>query len=767
MSKDLSGQTKKIKQLFDDVFKLQDSVTGDEIYRIFNTVPDKKIYPDYFQVITTPISLNSVKKRYQYYSSPNEFIRDLAQIVWNAKTYNEAGSAVYRYAEQLDTYLKDAVIPKFKKSGYDVGYPDLTPITQNVAGLLYAYGTAPPPPPTPSVQLIGDESAIHTRQGTPMTGDDGNMTIDDLVEPDNPRRPRSNVNDHSAFKRGRPPVIDKPFEQRIKNSLKALKREKDRNNHPVTSFFEKLPDSRVFHEYYNIVKNPISLDEIRKKIKQRKYKDVHGFIADIHQMLENAKYFNKETTEIYVQALDFERYFKAAIDEELAKPDSEYSQADSLRIPLDQVEVKGVLYKIGDWVLVNNPNDSTKPIVSQLFRIWQTDKGQLWINVCWYLRPEQTVHRVDRLFLENEVFKSGQYRDHQADEIIGHCFVSYFTRFQRGEPAFQLKGPMFICEFRYNDNDKNFNKIRTWKACLPDEVRDEEDPYSPLPNMRIFTKHESPLKHLLPANATLDMPIPEPVYGAPNAPPLHGSVYLRGIDLTDDLGQYSSSPVCPKYIIRPNDPPSTEDRIIPTPQTNSVKQQMKKINDLQHSSQSPLTSLPGLIPPPPPPQHNINTPVVPPLQQFPIHLVQPQQTIYTASPNYAPATSSTSFTLPLEINKGSSGILRMDSENNMRRLGNISIVAQNVPTTGKRSPLIWFRSPSLNIQNRLVPETPLTKLNRIAKRDLEADYEENGENDFIARPGNGVVGNIRFGHSAVYIAHKLRKLKAAQQQNGE
>ncbi|KAH3682558.1 hypothetical protein WICPIJ_006470 [Wickerhamomyces pijperi] len=747
MSKELSVQAKKIKQLFDDIFKIRDTLTGQEIYFIFNTVPDKKLYPDYFQIINTPTSLNSIKKRYATYPSPNDFIKDVAQIVWNAKTYNQTGSDVYRFAEQLDTYLKETVIPKLSKSGYDVGYPDLTPITQHFAGTLYPYGTVPPAPAAPvlSAASVDELSFQNTRQGTPMTNDEGSVILEDATDHDYSRRSRgSTAADHSAFKRGRPPVIDKPFEQRIKNSLKALKKERDRNNNLVTSFFEKLPDKRDFPEYFNVIASPISLDEIRKKIKQRKYKDVIGFIEDINLMLGNAKVFNEDTSPVYQQALDFERMFRSAIDEELARPDSEYIQSDSLRIPLDRLEVNGIEYKIGDWVLISNPNDANKPTVAQLFRIWETEKGQRWINACWYLRPEQTVHRVDRLFLENEVFKSGQYRDHPCEEIIGHCFVSFFTRYQRGTPAFQLKGPMFICEFRYNDNDKNFNKIRTWKACLPDEVRDQEDLYTPLPNMRIFTKHESPLKKLLPANAHLDMPIPEPVYAAPNAPPLHGAVYLRGVDESDDLGQYANSPTFPKYIIRPNDPPSNEDRIIPTPQTNVIKQQLKKVADL---SQSPAPL--GVSGFPVPPQMPAAVPQIQ-VQHF------AHQPVYHATPSYAPPTASTSFTLPISINQNSSGVLRMDATNNARRIGNNSIV-QTAPVVTE-GPLIWFRSASLNIQNRFIPDMPKTQLNRIAKRDLEDDYEENEDDDFVTRPGNGIAGSVRLGHSAAYIAHKLRKL---------
>ncbi|KAH3673326.1 hypothetical protein WICMUC_003786 [Wickerhamomyces mucosus] len=734
MSKELSNLSKKVKQFYDEIYTIKDTVHGYPIWEIFSVVPDKKIYPDYFQVITSPTSLNSIKKRYPYYSSANEFIRDLAQIIWNAKTYNQAGSDVYRYAELLDGFLTETVIPKFKKSGYEVGYPDLSPITAERAGTLIAYNLAPLPPTTQ------DSSLLITQPGTPVPEDYGNTTLngDEGSEIDLNSRKNTKLTGGTkdqAHKRGRPPVIDKPFEQRIKNVLRTLKREKDRNSTLITFYFEKLPDSREFPEYYNVITDPMSLDEIRKKIKQRKYRDVKSFVDDIKKMLENAKYFNEQNSPIYAQAVDFEVLFNRSIEEEMRRPDSDFIPLDSLKIPLDQLELHGKLYKIGDWILINNPNDATKPIVSQLFRIWKTQDGQRWVNVCWYLRPEQTVHRVDRLFLENEVFKSGQYRDHTADEILGHCYVAYFTRYQRGDPANPYEGPLFICEYRYNDNDKNFNKIRTWKACLPDEVRDEEEHTIPLPHMRVFKKYESPLKHLLPANATIDMPIPEPTIGAANAPPLHGAVYLRDIDPQDDLGQYASSRICPKYIIRPNDPPPSENSpAIATPVATNPNRNTVSPNEQQQLHQQ-LQQLQR--------------------QQQQQQQQQQQAAMYHATPSFAPTTTASSFTLPLDLPTASAGLLRMDDAANSRRLGGIKPTSQG--------PLIWFRSPALNIPSRITPTVPLTSLNRIRKHrstQLTDDNEDN-DDDFEERPGNGIAGNVRLGHSAKYIAYKLQKIGKA------
>jgi len=717
----MSNLSKRIKASFDYIYEIKDDESKEPIAPIFNTMPDKKLYPDYYEIITQPTSLNSIKKRLNMYTTPNEFIKDLAQIVWNAKTYNEQGSFVYKYAEKLDSFILSNVIPKFKKLGYDVAYPNLGP--NDPLTTVQTNATTTPQPnysqSTASMQLgnmNGVQGAITT---TGTTGDQDDYNSDD----DKSRKmatPTPQTIKEQSYKRGRPPVIDKPFEQRIKNLLRSLRREKDAQGHLMSAPFEKLLDIREYPEYYNEIQNPISLDEIKKKIKQRKYKDVDTFIRDVKLMFNNAKeYYSGFKEDLVINARNLEAAFDRYVEIELKKPDSDFIATDSLKIPLDQLELHGSLFKIGDWILINNPNDPSKPIVSQLFRIWQTQDGQRWVNVCWYLRPEQTVHRVDRLFYENEVFKSGQYRDHLADEIIGKCYVAYFTRYQRGDPAINFEGPLFICEFRYNDNDKNFNKIRTWKACLPDEVRDHEDPITPLPNLRRFKKYESPLKHMLPPNATPNMPIPEPTIGTPNAPPLHGAVYLRDIDETDDLGQYSTSRVCPKYIIRPNDPLPTDSpsTITTTPLVNYTR---------------------NTIPPP-----------------------QPQPNLYHALPTYVPTSAAAAFHIPIGIEKDVKGLLKMDVINNRRRLQGIT---SDVNTEG---PLIWFRAPGVNIGNRYKQDIPSVGVNRILKkRGLYDNLEKNGDGDdengeeHEEDEDNEIElkhGVITLGHSAKYLAYKLQK----------
>jgi len=182
----------------------------------------------------------------------------------------------------------------------------------------------------------------------------------------------------------------------------------------------------------------------------------------------------------------------------------------------------------GDWVHIRNANDVSKPIVAQLFRLWSDQSGQKWVNACWYYRPEQTVHRHDKHFLENEVFKTGRYKDHRIEEVEDICYVMFQTRYFKGRPrGFPPDKSVYVCESRYNEEKHTFNKIKTWNSVLPDEVRDRDYEMDIFEAPRPIRKEPSKIKHLLQLDAKETDDFPKPTWGAPNAPPMIGAVHRR------------------------------------------------------------------------------------------------------------------------------------------------------------------------------------------------------------------------------------------------
>lgn len=528
----------RLNNVYEGVYNLTNRA-GKPIYVDFQKLPPRT-GSDYYKFITRPISLHTVGRNIKklVYKDAQGFINDLAQISWNARHYNEPGSEIYENALILDRFIKDTAIPRLAldpkiTSAMTLHYPDLGPLEEYGAMRFDDDRGASASPFMKNEDYDDDD---HSLMGHGYSG------AIKLVS--TPPKPESGV------RRGRPPIIDKPYELRIKSILKLFKRVRhpDDENHILTSHFERLPD-KGYLDYYEAIAHPISLHEIKTKVRSRKYNNVQQFLDDLALMLSNNKLYYAADPGMTNDILLFEKQAEEIIEKEMLRPDKDFiiatnSGNDLLKTPLDQVTVHNHTYKVGDWVLIRNPNDAYKPICGQIFRLWSAD-GIQYTNVCWYIRPEQTCHRVDRLFYMNEVCKTGEYLDHLVEDIVAPCYVIFLTHYQKGDipPNLLPEGTeWFICEFRYNANTYAFNRIRTWKACLPDEIRHIDQPIVPINEPRKLIKFESPIKHLLTPDAQ-DASDVAPTPGPnKNGPPLVGAVFSKPPYYNDELGQCSTSP---------------------------------------------------------------------------------------------------------------------------------------------------------------------------------------------------------------------------------
>lgn len=820
MSEEKKQLQKRLKPLYDEVLKIKEP-NGLEIYPIFQILPPRKDYPDYYRVIKHPMSLSTIKKRLSHhYGSANEFVRDLVQITWNARTYNTKQSDIYLYATILDDYIKAHIIPELRKFESKVSYPNLGPLPDEIDSASRAHKDQDVTDIPVSNEILATSNGADSGNGADDTheqDDDEDYNAQQQEEDEDEeyteqKKPLPKIRippatqspvphqlpSHSMtptplyqrhqqqkthMRRGRPPVIDLPYEQRIKNVLKVLKKDINERGENITAAFDRLPDEEREPQYYAMIANPISVDDIRKKVKQRKYKTFQLFQQDFKLAISNYQLYHRSQPAELRRAAELEKRFNELAQYELSRPDEDYMTDGELKYPMNQVEHNGSTYKIGDWILIHNSNDASKPTIAQIFRLWHTSDGRRWLNACWYLRPEQTVHRVDRLFYKNEVVKSGQYRDHLVDEIVGKCYVCHFTRFQRGDPDLEIEGPLFVCEFRYNESEKVFNKIRTWKGCLPEEIRDVEEATIPVLGRKFF-KYESPIKHLLPPNATVNDPIPMPTEGAVNAPPLVGAVYLRPKVKKDDLGEYSTSDECPRYIMRPGDPVEhgkvdiETGTIVTNTQTTTALPKggpsTTRLASLTKSrSASGLASMrqsnTAVYNPPamkstqyfPPGQSPASGQSPLPMQQTPLpsqaSISQQQANGKSGSagstPAYQPPTIINSlaaqartnnsvigtistdtpgaYVLPLQITKNVELLQRADYSSQTRRLGKDQ-VPKRKRTKGE---VLWFKGPSVAITERLLNsknEYTDIPLNRwFKKRRMEYEEVDAEDNDYV------------------------------------
>ena len=111
-----SKEEEKLSVLFKQILKKIRNFTIRERYISFEfeKLPDPQLHPLYREMIKNPISLSCMEKKVlkNSYHTPEEFAQDFLEMCKNAKTYNRAGSTIYKDANRLYStftgYLKEA-----------------------------------------------------------------------------------------------------------------------------------------------------------------------------------------------------------------------------------------------------------------------------------------------------------------------------------------------------------------------------------------------------------------------------------------------------------------------------------------------------------------------------------------------------------------------------------------------------------------------------------------------------------------------------------
>ena len=87
------------------------TVDGFKRFEIFIDKPNKKLYPDYYLLVETPVALKTIQGYLKKgrYSAVGDIVADFDLLVSNAVTYNEEGSLVISEAKALRELFLDGV----------------------------------------------------------------------------------------------------------------------------------------------------------------------------------------------------------------------------------------------------------------------------------------------------------------------------------------------------------------------------------------------------------------------------------------------------------------------------------------------------------------------------------------------------------------------------------------------------------------------------------------------------------------------------------
>ncbi|KAF5337914.1 hypothetical protein D9758_013118 [Tetrapyrgos nigripes] len=515
------------------------SVTGQRKRKratIFLVLPDRNSYPQYYDVIPHPRSIDNIREGLEKnkYQDALEVYMDFSLMFWNALYYNEPGSQIADDAEKL----KDVLQTEWSRRSTTLPQPRSSSPPPSSPQKFHSAKEEPKAEPTPvastSTPITAPASVDRDLDNMSDDGNDPNdamgeeemehdATSDEIVrtlERSLPRWP------------GFGPLgwMEEGNHAKYMELVHAIKSHKDVVGDHFAPLLENVPEQVV--NSTATVTEPLSLKTIEAKVRDQQYPDPKSFDQDIMQLFEKCRRWYEPATEAYGRVLTLQRLYQALTSsnyppphgppyvsqtnfaalkagpgnvrpvhshgQELpsssSQPGASGSRAAQLaigvtthRVPtkdrnfINEINYKGWNIKLADWVHLSNPDDPSRPIIGQVFRCWvseeESKKGQTGITVSWYYRPGQTFHPPSRPFWDHEIFKTSHFADHPIPDLIEKIACQFTARHVRGRPKapYWYPGwPLYVCDSRYNDRDRVFVRIKNWNSCIPEEMRKQE-----------------------------------------------------------------------------------------------------------------------------------------------------------------------------------------------------------------------------------------------------------------------------------------------------
>ncbi|PJF20054.1 hypothetical protein PSACC_00137 [Paramicrosporidium saccamoebae] len=104
---DADARLNILRAIYDVVENCLEEETNRYRSDLFLQLPERDQYPDYYQLITDPISLAEIEQKISDYASVDAFMEDLEKMFGNAMRYNVEGSQVYEDAQMMKQLATD------------------------------------------------------------------------------------------------------------------------------------------------------------------------------------------------------------------------------------------------------------------------------------------------------------------------------------------------------------------------------------------------------------------------------------------------------------------------------------------------------------------------------------------------------------------------------------------------------------------------------------------------------------------------------------
>ncbi|XP_064633737.1 protein polybromo-1-like isoform X4 [Lineus longissimus] len=276
----------------------------------FQLLPSKVRYPEYYKVIKEPIDLKTIAMRIQdnQYRSLDHLEKDLALMCKNARTFNEPGSIIYK-----DACAIKKIIQTKKNDLEHVGSVKTSMrIRARKRGANQKLSTI-----CAALEYPEEVEEVEEEEEDDEDDDEEEDDVDDDDEED-----EEDEIEYEAESEPEGSIADGGEETMYWALFKSLMHVKD----PITGQFlitpfMRLPTRRHYADYYEEIKRPISMTNIKKNIKSGHYNSLDELADDLELMFANAQRYNQDESKLFKDAVKLQKVMRQRRNEIEAKLD--------------------------------------------------------------------------------------------------------------------------------------------------------------------------------------------------------------------------------------------------------------------------------------------------------------------------------------------------------------------------------------------------------------------------------------------------------------
>ncbi|XP_076701248.2 bromodomain-containing protein 3 isoform X2 [Callospermophilus lateralis] len=348
--------------------------------------------PDYHKIIKNPMDMGTIKKRLEnnYYWSASECMQDFNTMFTNCYIYNKkvaqmpqeevellppapkgkgrkpaagtqsAGTQQVAAVSSVSPATPFQNVPPTVSQTPVIAATPVPTITANVTSVPVPPAAAPPPPTTPIVPVVPPTPPVVKKKGVKRKADTTTPTTAAITASRSespppladPKQAKVVARRESGGRPIKPPKKDLedgevPQHAGKKGKLSehlrhcdSILREMLSKKHAAYAWpFYKPVDAEALelHDYHDIIKHPMDLSTVKRKMDSREYPDAQGFAADVRLMFSNCYKYNPPDHEVVAMARKLQDVFEMRF----AKMPDEPVEAPALPTPTPPVVSKG------------------------------------------------------------------------------------------------------------------------------------------------------------------------------------------------------------------------------------------------------------------------------------------------------------------------------------------------------------------------------------------------------------------------------------------